>query len=318
MPHFAEMVYQLGGLPVMAGIPFHPLAKYYFVDATNGSDGNDGLSLDKSLATLIAAEAKMVANHHDTLFIVGTSLNRLTAQLLWDKNYTHLIGICAPTGIAQRARIFQLSTLDTSPLMDIQATGCIFKDFYIFQGVDKAASLINVAVSGGRNYFQNVHFAGGGHATMAINGCASLKLTGDENRFVHCTIGVDTISAATGVAGLLFSGAGSEASRNEFDDCTFQLFAGNKNVFHIEVDNVTAIQRYNIFKRCRFLNYNVGNYSMDTVIEVASATGFLMLEDCFSHGADDWDDHDSGVVVSNSDVLTAGGVAGQFQATVVS
>ena len=33
-----DMLFQLGGLPVMAGIPFSQNAKYYFVDPANGSD----------------------------------------------------------------------------------------------------------------------------------------------------------------------------------------------------------------------------------------------------------------------------------------
>jgi len=319
MPHFADMVYQLGGLPVMAGIPYSQDAKYYFVDAANGSDSNDGLSLDHALATIIAAEDKCVANHHDTVFyIAGSSSVTMTAALTWDKSYTHLIGICAPSAFSQRARIFQLSTLtNASPLLNITASGCIFKNFYIFQGVNDAGSLINVGVTGGRNYFENVHFAGGGHATCAIDASASLSLSGSENMFNHCTIGVETANHATGATGLLFGG--TNATRNVFDDCIFQTWAVNKNVFHVEVTGVTSIQRYNYFRRCLFLNQN-HSYSIDTVFELVggdTTTGFFILIDCFSHGADDWDDRDSGKVIAGMDVLTSGGASGQLLATTV-
>ena len=164
MTTFGDMVYQLGGLPVMAGVPFGPNAKYYFVDPANGSDNNSGTKPTEALAGLEAAYAKTVANQHDTIFyIAGSSGINLAAAMTWSKNYTHLIGVAAPTRVAQRARIFQTSTLTAaSPLITISATGCIFKNLYIFQGVADATSLINVSVTGGRNYFENVHFAGGG------------------------------------------------------------------------------------------------------------------------------------------------------------
>src|SRR3990167_5874811 len=202
-----DMLYHLGGLPVLAGVPFGINAKYYFVDPANGSDNASGRRVDEPLATLAAAEDLCVANRHDTVFyIAGSGGINLSAALTWDKNYTHLIGIAAPTMVAQRARIFQLSTLTgASPLITISATGSIFKNVYIFQGVADNTSLINVSVTGGRNYFENVHFAGGGHATQAVDGGASLKLDGaEENTFDGCTIGVDTIDAATGMMGLLF------------------------------------------------------------------------------------------------------------------
>ena len=128
MTTHTDMLYHLGGLPVMAGVPFSKNASYYFVDAATGSDSNNGLTPDRALATIIAAEDKCVANRHDTVFYIASSSSvNMTAALTWDKNYTHLIGICAPTMVAQRARIFQLSTLtDASPLFNITATGCIF------------------------------------------------------------------------------------------------------------------------------------------------------------------------------------------------
>lgn len=319
MPHFAGMVYQLGGVPALAGIPFGPLAKYYFVDATNGSDGNDGLSLDTALATLIAAEDKCVASRHDTVFIVGTSLNRLTAQLLWDKSYTHLIGICAPTRVAQRARIFQLSTLDTSPLLNITASGCIFKNFYIYQGVDKAASLIDVQVTGSRNYFGNVHFAGGGHATQAINGGASLKLNGaNENTFVNCTIGIDTIAAATGMTAITFDGS---SSRNIFENCLINLLISNAGAVLVELIDASSVDRYTIFRNCDFFsNSENKGTTMTSAFVIPSGhttTASILLRDCAGLGFTDWDADARGLVYLTEGTHTAGGYAGLMQVATV-
>ena len=129
---------------VMFNLP-GPVGDVYFVDPTSGNNAYGGRSRSRAFATLAAAEDACTAGQHDTVVLSNFAWAELTETLLWDKDYTHLIGLCAPTGIAQRARIQQeLSAINVSPLLDITASGCIFKDFYIFQGPDDVGSLINV------------------------------------------------------------------------------------------------------------------------------------------------------------------------------
>lgn len=311
MTTHADMLFQLGGLPVMAGVPFSMNARYYFVDPARGSNGNNGLAPDRALADLEAAYAKCVANQHDTVFyIAGSSGINLAAAVTWSKNYTHLIGICAPTMVAQRARIFQTSSLTgASPLLTISATGCVFKNFYIFQGVADATSLINVSVTGGRNYFENVHFAGGGHATQAIDGGASLKLDGaEENTFKNCTVGVDTIDAATGMMGLLFDG---EAHRNLFEDCIFRMRAGNTGAGFVEVMDATGIDRDNTFRRCTFINNSTANDMASAfVIPAMGEPRAILLQDCMFHNVTKLDASDRGVLFGNMNAITGADLSG--------
>lgn len=311
MTTFSDMLYQLGGVPVMFGLPFSKNSKYYFIDPANGNDSNDGLTLETAFAGLEQAESKMVANQHDAaIYIAGSSGNTLQAALTWDKNYTHLVGIAAPTMTAQRTRIFQLSTLTgASPLLTISATGCIFKNFYIFQGVDDATSLINVSVTGGRNYFENVHFAGGGHATQAINGGASLKLDGaEENTFKNCTIGVDTVDAATGMMGMLFDG---EAHRNLFEDCIFRMRAGNSGAGFVEVVDATGIDRDNTFRRCTFINNSTANDMASAfVIPAMGEPRVLLLQNCMFHNVTKLDASDRGVLFGNMGAITGADLSG--------
>jgi len=311
MTTVGDMLFQLGGAPVMAGVPFGKNAKYYFVDPANGSDGNDGLSPTNALAGIEAAYAKTTANQHDTIFyIAGSSGVNLAAAVTWSKNYTHLIGIAAPTRMAQRARIFQTSTLTgASPLLTVSATGCIFKNFYIFQGVADATSLINVSVTGGRNYFENVHFAGGGHATQAINGGASLKLdAAEENTFVNCTIGVDTVDAATGMVGLLMDG---DAHRNVFEDCYFRMRAGNTGAAFVEVADATGIDRDTTFKRCSFINNSTSNDMASAfLIPAMGEPRVILLQDCMFHNVTKLDASDRGVLFGNMNAITGADLSG--------
>lgn len=304
------------GMPVLPyGIP--PGGNVYFLDPAHGSDSNDGLSIDQAFASLEEAEDHLTANQNDVLFyIAGSSSTTLTAALTWDKSYTHLIGLCAPTHAAQRCRVFQLSTLtDASPLVTISATGCIFSNLYIFQGVADAGSLINVSVTGGRNYFHNVHFAGGGDATQAVDGGASLLLNGaEENTFVNCTVGVDTAEATDGYSALLFDGS---AHRNAFVDCLIQAYpaAAQTGVALVELADTAACDRWTDFRGCRFFSN-----STNKAVTLASAfvipaghttTATIFLDNATRGlGFTDWDADNRGILYLDSEVHTGGGNSG--------
>jgi hypothetical protein len=312
MTQFADMLSHLGGMPVMAGLPFGVNAKYYFVDPVNGSDGNDGLSIDSAVATLPVAYAKCTANQHDTVFyIAGSTGLTLAAVMVWAKNYTHLIGICAPTNVAQRARIHNETVTGLTPLLTISATGCIFKNFYIFQGVDEAVANMNVKVTGGRNYFENVHFAGGGHASQAINGGGSLLLDTtacEENLFVNCTIGVDTIDAATGMTALRLDGGNH---RNMFKDCVFRMRAGHTGAAFVEVVDATGIDRDTTFWNCLFIN-NATGFDMASafLIPAMGEPRLILLKDCLFHNVTKLDASDRGVLFGNMDAVTGADLSG--------
>lgn len=300
-------------------VPRGPNSQIFLVDPANGSDNNHGTSFNAPLASIEAAEALTVANQHDVvLYLAGASANNLAAAVTWDKNYTHLIGLCAPTQVAQRSRImYETGTTAASPLLNITASGCIFKNFYIFHGIASATNLINVQVSGGRNYFENVHFAGGGHATQAIDDGASLRLVGSEgeNTFVNCTIGVDTIAAATGMRALAIIGG---TPRNIFRECNFTMYAGNSGAMFVEWEALSAVDRYMLFDRCNFIN--TGTSTMDAAFVMPAAAPAhrrCFLQDCWGYGFTDWDADDRGYLFLSGGTQTSGGTTGLYQASVV-
>jgi hypothetical protein len=289
--------------------------KIYYLNPshTNASDTNTGNrnSKDTPFATLAGAYAGLTANQNDVLvYVAGSTSLTLSAAFTWAKSYTHFIGVCAPTRTAQRARIFQLSTLTgASPLFTVSASGCVFSNFYIFQGVDDATSLINVSVTGGRNYFENVHFAGGGHATQAINGGASLHLNAaEENTFVNCTVGVDTIDAATGMVGILFDG---EAHRNEFYNCKVRIRAGNAGAAFMEIVDATGIDRDTIFQDCLFLNNSATALTSAFVAPAGmGAPRKVLFKDCMVLGSTKLDANDRDVFFGNMNAVTGADLSG--------
>lgn len=315
MTTFADMLFQLGGAPVGAFPMIPPGGKWFFVDGVLGSDSNGG-TWDAPLKTITAAYALTTNNKHDVVALIGKATATLeTAAIAWSNSYTHLLGLTAPVHTGNRARIVCNAT-DLSPFVTFSGNGCIVGNVRLWQGQDDVHSLILASVTGQRNYFWNVDFAGGGHATQAIDGGASCYLNGgSENVFERCTFGVDSVVAGTGMMNLLFDAA---AARNTFDDCLFQIYAGHTGAGHVEVVDNVGLDRWNLFRRCMFIN-SCRSYALASAFVIPAAmtsvTNFLLLQDCFSVGATDWDASNRGVMYLSNGAATAGGTAGLFQAS---
>ncbi len=323
MTTFNDRLLQMGGVPV--GMDMLGLAggDVFFLDPANGNDSNTGKTPAEAFKTLPIAYAALTDNHNDVLvYIAGTGSISLSVAFEWAKNYTHFLGVCSPTRVGQRARIFQAAgAVNLSPLFLISGSGCVFSNLYIFQGVADTGSLIDVEVTGFRNYFKNVHFAGGGHTTQAIDGGVSLCIAGGrENVFEDCTMGVDTVVAGAGVAAMNYAATGG-AARNFFKNCNFTLHAGAAGCMFIELLGNAGLDRYQIFEKCRFIN--LAAQQMTSAIVVAA--GFdknnkrlLMDADCSMIGAPDWETGDTGVVYIASGDRTVVGNAGIYAASDVS
>jgi hypothetical protein len=294
------------------GLPVGPNSNVYFVDPANGDDDNKGTSPKKPMKTITAAYAACTANQHDVVaYIAGSSSISLDAKLTWAKDYTHLVGLCAPTFVSQRARIFADADNDgVTPLVDITADGCIFRDLMIFNGVDDAGCLINVEVSGARNYFENVHFAGGGHTSNAIDGGASLQMDGaEECLFRNCTFGLDTIAAADDFAAILMD---NDVTRCAFEHCRFTMRAGNVGAKFIELLATDAIASYIIFDDCYFHNTSTTTTMTEafTIPGSVQADAQIVLRGCGFTGVGDIEDNDRDIIVADMGTYTAGGNSG--------
>jgi hypothetical protein len=182
--------------------------------------------------------------------------------------------------------------------------------------VNDATSLINLQVTGGRNHFWNVHAAGGGHATMAIDNCASLFVNGgEENTFQGCKFGQNTVPLATGGNVLRFD---DSAKENYFIDCIVTAFISNAGARLVELVDTASVDQFNWFLNTKF-NSNSENKAttMASAFEIPSGhttTATLYLDKyCGGMGFTDWDDDDRGIVYLEAGAITAGGNSGIAQ-----
>jgi len=235
----------------------HTQGNSYFVDPDNGSDTHDGKTPSKAKATLAAAYALTTANQHDTVYFIGSSsADAPTSAITWSNSFTHLIGISADLpGMGQRCRVVNSAANDLTTLFTLSGSGCKIRNIQFYDGKDSAADGQCVVASGNRNHLENVFIAGMGDATASgpatRAGSFSLKVSGSENYFTNCTIGLDTIARSAANTELSLSG-----SRNTFEDCLFLSNSVTAGKFLVAVDNSGGDLRWNWFKgRCLFINY---------------------------------------------------------------
>ena len=340
MTTFADGVYQFGGSPV-GGMPYSWLqgtnGKTLFVapwrssSGTNlaaSSDGNPG-TFKEPLKTITAAYNLCTTGLGSVIYVIADSnttantTDDLSATLTWAKDAVHLIGLCPPTIVSQRARINQLSSATgVSPMINVTGNANVFANMQFFQGVADATSLINVQVTGQRNVFDNVHFAGIGHATMSAAGCCSLKLDGAaENVFRRCVIGVDTATMDGDGTNLLCDTA---ATRNLFEDCLFQAFISATAASHVTLADATAIDRWLWFKNCQFISEST-NKTVDMAevfnIPASPTQGKIVLQNCSTlddGGAPVWSAGTEGIIWANMAAPTASALPWPIKQTVSS
>lgn len=270
------------GIPMPQGII--GTGSHYFVDPANGSDGNSGKNIDNAFKTL--GQAKAAVSATDVVYIVGGA-SGLSETIDWDVNYTSIIGVASPV-FNSRARISAPSG-GADSWFTISADGCIVSNMRVgtFEDIN-----INALVSGDRNYFYNVAFQGGGDATAADDAnMRSLKLTGSENRFKECTIGLDTIARANVASAELELSGG--AARNSFEDVLFTKQADGAGNLFVKTVGTSAVDRWTKFHNCTYYSFWTNDSDKITAaFDVSSQTStghFIMSGRQILIGADDWE-----------------------------
>ena len=265
----------------------------WFVNEATGNDSNPG-NAQLPFKTLDAAQNAAVANNNDVVYLAGTS--HRTTPLVWAKNGVSLVGLTAPSD-NDRARITTASGLTQTqvtalaPLVDVTAQGCSFVNIGTFYGFDgiltPPTAPICWAEAGGRNFYSNVQFLGGGDAlTAALAAMRSITVGGQgENLFVGCTFGLDTIVRATNANATLEFISGT--ARNIFRQCNFQALVSDASDLHVLVAS-GGMDRYALFDDCLFFNaVDSTATAMSAAISNAggSPAGSIILNNCISVGA---------------------------------
>ena len=262
-----------------ADIPYQ--GKRYFVNPRTGLDGNSGRSPRTALKTLAAALAKCTANQNDVVYLLASSntsadtTDYLTAQLDWNKDLVHLIGVGSGVAMSPRSRIAAVSGYATAaPIMTVSANGCRIENVQIYMGVASVTPLGALSVTGKRNLFSRCHILGMGAATNDIAGAYSLLLSGaEENEFHNCIFGSDrTILGANANAQILCAAL---SINNRFIDCEFRIWTASATNTVFVRAATGSLQGVLEFVRCRGINstHRAGGTALTYGMVVASDAG---------------------------------------------
>jgi len=281
----------------IAGLLGSPqVGNVWYVDGLNGLDTNPGNAANQAFKTLYAAHNAATDNNYDQIIVVPTGTGSGTGtteetygRWTFSKNLVTVIGAPAPSRISQRSRILWSTagqSTTTLPLLTISGNGNSFVNLQFATFVDNN---VLVKLTGDRNFFSNIHFAGIGDATAGDDADAkSLWLAdGDENFFSDCVIGLDTVARSTTNTELQVD-AGSQ--RNQFEDCLVICFADNSGHFFVKLPDSGSIDRWVIFKRCGFINPtdSTATAMTDAMSVHATPGGSVFLIDCYKLGATGW------------------------------
>lgn len=298
----------------------------YFVRPHGGSDGAAGKSPQTAFATLAQALSVCTAGQNDVVYLMAESntasgtTDYQSAVLDWNKDHVHLIGVNAGNFIGQRSRIAALSTVTAfANLFKVSANGCLIQNIEVFQGqmnTNPTAASTAVTVSGDRNHFINCQMSGIGHSDLDDAGSNSLTITGSENTFDDCYIGLDTIIRATSVTEVILSGS---PTRTLFRRCHFETYTSGSTFKMITVP--TTADRFVKFVDCDFVAVqNITSAVAPTgVFGITTMNGQVLLRNPYMYGFTQYVTADNAYVqILGFNGLQTGhliGIAGSVDAT---
>jgi hypothetical protein len=261
-----EMSYYNGkkGAFNISGLP--GVSDVYQVTTTSTSAGpytfwNKWFKPRGNMQTTIAAAEALLTGGINEVILLSPESHSLASMLTWDKSNSALIGECPDaTMMNQRARIGMSANFAT--MMTISGSGNLFKNLYFMHGRGSATNLNCITVTGDRNVFENVNFAGPQNATEgAAAGYDLIRLDGaEETVFKRCVFGTHNTSSTT-YTGIEFQ---SDAGTAIFEDCIFWCAGGAAgNGRFLKFDAGIGIGAA-IFKNCVFINIGTAlTYGID-------------------------------------------------------
>ena len=265
-----------GGIPATSG-------KYFFVDATNGNDGNSGLSWDEPVKTVAQAMSLTVTNRDDVIVLSTYASHVLTEMLDVTKSRVHFVGdtFGRPYGQAAKISLAGAVVTDIHVMRNIGVRNSFHGIKFI--GTNTATEATSVVGEGGEYaLYENCSFEG---AKLSTTAYAEVLLNADSAQFIGCTFGTTAatdvgdiirpkvIMTAAGVAG----GAGSSKDVL-FSNCRFLKWAGGTTGVFVNVNADADLTRgFMEFNNCYFIANKRGSVPAVAIRLGASLTNAQVI-----------------------------------------
>ena len=251
------------GIPLTGNIPFTMgvagVGNNYFVDPTNGSDGNDGLSPENAVATVAQAYSYTLTNNHDKVILAANAAHAVTEMLDVSKNRVHFIALDGRSGIGMgaRARVTMGATGVATDLAVMKNTGVgnTFTGLKFDSSSTTAESLYGIIEAGEYAVYNRCELYKSSDLDDA--GASELALNGDSAQFLNCTIGSTANETGNIRANVLCTGgivSGKKLRDCYFENCMLLAKADDTDKVFVYGANATDVERSLTFKGCTFFN----------------------------------------------------------------
>lgn len=151
---------------VSSNVPMQPLGRAFYVDATNGSTQNDGLSWDTAVTTVDVALAKCTADSGDVVFMAPwhaeTEAGVDTAIWTMSKAGVSLIGT------KQGNQMPTFTFTDDGALASVTGARCLVQNCKFVSGVVDLASAMTLGAAADGTTIDGCTFIDGGSAVLEM------------------------------------------------------------------------------------------------------------------------------------------------------
>lgn len=294
-----------GDIPVTFGSG--GVGKHYFVNPTIGSDGNNGLSMDKPFATIDKANTVATTNNHDVVILSASSGHTQTDELEVTKNRLHYHGLDAVGRYyGQRSRVTMGVTTGTAiAVVKNTGIGNTFSNIKFDSSDTLSTSLYAFAEGGEYTVIQNCELYKS--TDLDQTGAAELLMNGDSSLVRNTTIGsnVNAISGAIIRPCVLVTRetiTGKVCRDVTFEDVIFWRNCGDTANRFVYGANATDVERMLLFKKCLFFNTNLAAAvpAQNVAFGATQTQGYALLWDCTSVNAATAMSTTTGVFVDSS------------------
>ena len=269
---------------VLANLGLIPGQVHWLAKSSGNSYGfyrdNRRIPASRLHVDLANAYGAVTSDRNDTILVGPNYDYDLTADPVWAKHHTHLIG-AAQTPNQPRNDIWQSGTYD--PMFTVSGRGCVFANLAIRHGT-AATDLTAMLISGRYNLFHNVYFYTPYIATQDVAGYMGVNITGHNNYFRGCHFGSEGIARDKANCNVKIAGSG-----NVFENCFFSMMADGVAPFFLNLNSADD-RRYTIFKGCIFYVHwanNVDQITYAITHSGAGATSNLIFDaNCMFIGVD--------------------------------
>lgn len=246
------------GIPVTGQIPMvlgsTGVGKIYFVDPTNGSDGNNGLSPKRAFATVATAYA--AASSGDTIALSTNTTHTLTAVLTWSKSRINMIGLDFNGRLVQQGAKIQLGgAIDAAYVIKVTGVRNSFTNIKFIMASTHANALTVMQEGGEGTLWANCSFVFGVVDNLDQTTAHEVVAGSDSATYLNCTFGCDTLltSAARSVFHIDQVTTSQEFKSNILRECYFIISSSSSTATFVRLDAVGDILFTNIFDRCVFV-----------------------------------------------------------------